>query len=440
MDFKKTLAAVMSFAAAGVLFAQNTPSKYTEADLIWKDDFNGSKLNKADWNYETHAAGWVNAELQSYGTSEENTYLKDGYLIIQPIKTVSKSGNVSYTSGRINTYGKHIPTYGRIEARLKVPSGKGFLPAFWMMPHNENKYGQWPKCGEIDIMEVLGNQTDTVYGTLHFGEPHTQVQKAYTPGKVDFSKDFHVFAVEWEPGEIRFYCDGVNYQTVKDWFTKRRGSKEAEYPAPFNQPFYIIFNVAVGGTWPGNPDKNTKFGENAQMVVDYVKIYQKPSYNENVKKPEKAPVKTLVDCIGNIARSGSGAWEFYKCQGGDGSISVDGNKLDIIPTQDGSVEYAVQVTQPHIPLEKGKKYRFSFDASADKSRTIVTAISGPERNWVRYFKDTKVSLGKKKNHYSWEFTMNDESDGEARIEFNCGAQKSTAAIHITNVRLEFVDK
>ena len=451
MELKKTLRLAVSAslavatAASALLFAQKgqgTPSKYTEADLIWKDDFNGSKLNKDDWNYETHKPGWVNSELQAYVTSEENTYLKDGYLVIQPVRKEDKNGNVSYTSGRINTYGKHIPTYGRIEARLKVPSGKGFLPAFWMMPQNEGRYGQWPKCGEIDIMEVLGNKTDTLYGTLHFGEPHTQVQKAYTPGKVDFSKEFHVFAVEWEPGEIRFYCDGVNYQTAKDWFTKRRGAKEESYPypAPYNQPFYIIFNVAVGGTWPGNPDKSTKFGENAQMVVDYVKIYQKPSYDENVKRPEKAPVKTVVDCIGNIARSGSGAWEFLKAQGGDGSINVDGNKLDIIPTKDGFVEYSVQVVQPALPMENGRKYRISFDAYADKSRKMIVAISGPDRNWVRYFKDTKVSLGKKKKHYSWEFTMTDESDANARIEFNCGAQGSTAAIHITNVRLEFVDK
>ena len=176
------------------------------------------------------------------------------------------------------------------------------------------------------------------------------------------------------------------------------------------------------------------------MVVDYVKIYQKPSYDENVKRPEKAPVKTVVDCIGNIARSGSGAWEFLKAQGGDGSINVDGNKLDIIPTKDGSVEYSVQVVQPALPMENGRKYRISFDAYADKSRKMIVAISGPDRNWVRYFKDTKVSLGKKKKHYSWEFTMTDESDANARIEFNCGAQGSTAAIHISNVRLEFVDK
>ncbi|MBQ1592371.1 MAG: glucan endo-1,3-beta-D-glucosidase, partial [Treponema sp.] len=106
MVFRKRLALVAVFAvvlSSGLLFAQNTPSKYTEADLIWKDDFNGSKLNKDDWNYETHKPGWVNAELQSYGESDENTYLKDGYLVIQPVRKEDKNGNVSYTSGRINT-------------------------------------------------------------------------------------------------------------------------------------------------------------------------------------------------------------------------------------------------------------------------------------------------------------------------------------------------
>lgn len=243
--------------------------------LIWQDDFDGDSLNLKDWNYEYHEPGWVNAELQEYVDSKENIYVKDGNLIIQARKIVDENGNVSYTSGRVNTQNKHDFLYGRFEARIKVPKGRGFLPAFWMMPTEEDFYGQWPKCGEIDIMEVLGDKLTTCYGTIHFGEPHTQKQGTYTLNQGDFFNEYHVYACEWEPEEIRFYVDGEHYFTVNEWFTKKDGQDKEKYPAPFNQPFYIILNVAVGGNWVGYPDENTQFGENARMVVDYVRVYQK---------------------------------------------------------------------------------------------------------------------------------------------------------------------
>lgn len=245
--------------------------------LVWEDDFNGNKLNRQDWNVELHDPGWVNQEWQEYVDSEENIYVKEGNLIIQPIRT-TKDGKEYYTSGRVNTQNKHDFEYGRFEARAKVPSGKGFLPAFWMMPTDEDFYGQWPKCGEIDIMEVLGDNTGTTHGTLHFGEPHTQSQGTYRLTKGDFAREYHVYACEWEPGEIRFYVDDVLYFTEKDWFTKKDGADKAAYPAPFDQPFYMILNVAVGGSWVGYPDKTTQFGENARLVVDYVRVYQKDEF------------------------------------------------------------------------------------------------------------------------------------------------------------------
>ena len=245
------------------------PSSYTEEDLVWHDEFDGTSLNTSDWNYELHEPGWVNNELQRYVRSNQNVYVKDGCLVIQALKDGS-----NYTSGRVNTQGKRDFMYGRFEARLKVPSGKGFLPAFWMMPTNESLYGQWPKCGEIDIMEVLGSQTDTQYATLHFGEPHTMKQGVTKSSGGNFAQTFHVYACEWEPKEIRFYVDGRLFFVEHDWFTKS-GSTTKPYPAPFNQKFYIILNLAVGGNWPGNPDASTKFEENARLVVDYIRVYQK---------------------------------------------------------------------------------------------------------------------------------------------------------------------
>ncbi len=428
-------------AAASVftsLSAQPVSSpNYTEADLVWKEDFNGKKLNSKDWNFEFHQPGWVNNEWQSYDDSSKNTYLKDGFLIIQPLKTKNKDGSYSYTSGRINTQGKHTFTYGRIEARLKVPKGQGYLPAFWMMPDDESFYGQWPKCGEIDIMEVLGHETNTLYGTLHYGEPHSSQQGKYTLAAEDFSESFHNFAVEWEPGEIRFFCDGVKYKTVNDWFTRRPGFEEVTYPAPFDQPFYIILNVAVGGDWPGYPDETTTFGPEAQMVVDWVKVYQKKSYNEDVEKPAQKLVEAKTDNSGNMVRSGSSNWGFLKFQGGDGTLNVSAdNKLDIIPTADGPVLHAVQVVQENVALNKGSVYRYSFDAYADKDRTIVACISAPNNGWIRYFGDENVNLTTKKQHFTYEFKMLEFTDPTARIEFNCGNQNSLAAVHISNIRLE----
>ena len=439
MKMAKILLTSSLLLAASSVFAQGKASEYSDADLVWKDDFNGKKLNTKDWNYEFHEPGWVNAELQSYDDSKKNTYLKDGCLVIQALKSEKKDGTSAYTSGRINTQGKHAFTYGRFEARLKVPKGMGFLPAFWMMPDDESYYGQWPKCGEIDIMEVMGQETNKLYGTLHFGEPHGMVQGTRILDKGNFADEFHTFAVEWEPGEIRWYCDGVNYKTAKDWFTKRPGFGEQTFPAPFDQPFYIIFNVAVGGSWVGYPDETTDFDpkkDDAKMFVDYVKVYQKKEYNENVEKPAKAPVVAKTDASGNMISNQKSAWEFLTAGGGKGSVESDGKNHAIKSTNEGSLEYSVQYVQAKVPLNQGYRYRYSFDAYADAKRTMITGISAPNNSYARRFGDVKVNLTTQKQHFSYEFNMIADSDPECRLEYNCGAQDSTATIYISNIRLE----
>ncbi|MDE7258722.1 MAG: glycoside hydrolase family 16 protein, partial [Lachnospiraceae bacterium] len=170
--------------------------------LIWEEQFDGDSLNREDWNVELHDPGWVNEELQAYVDSTDNIYIEDGDLVLKPIETVNEDGTKSYTSGRVNTQNKHDFKYGLFEARLKVPKGQGFLPAFWMMPTSENLYGQWPRCGEIDIMEVMGQATNTLYGTIHFGNPHSESQGTYVLEGSKFSDDYHVFSVEWEPGKM----------------------------------------------------------------------------------------------------------------------------------------------------------------------------------------------------------------------------------------------
>lgn len=237
---------------------------------VFFDDFTGEELNREVWNVELHEPGWVNEELQEYVDSTENIYLKDSHLIIQPVK----GPDGSITSGRISTMDKVVFTYGKFEVRAKVPKGNGYLPAFWLMTNDEEKYGQWPRCGEIDCMEVLGHKTDTVYGTIHYGIPHGQQQGEYTILEgADLSEDFHVYTCEWEIGKIAWYIDGIKYYETGDWYAQLDDDIKVAYPAPFNHPFYIILNLAIGGSWVGYPKETDLVDQ--PFVVDYVRVYQK---------------------------------------------------------------------------------------------------------------------------------------------------------------------
>lgn len=293
---KRVLSAMPSqtFAEGALDAAQQTGKlSYDGYKKVWSDEFNGDSLNRADWNVEIHEKGWVNNELQEYVDSAENIQVKDGKLIINPVKKVTDGDTgstkeaASYTSGRVSTQNKQTFTYGRFECRAKVPKGQGYLPAFWLMANDENVYGQWPRCGEIDCMEVMGQETNKAYGTLHYGNPHSQSQGTYTiTDGADFSDDFHIFTCDWEPGKIIWYVDGVKYHEESEWHSTTVGQGTLAYPAPFDQPFYIILNLAVGGSWVGNPNDETSF-ENNPYVIDYVRVYQKDGYDEDVKRPGK---------------------------------------------------------------------------------------------------------------------------------------------------------
>lgn len=247
---------------------------YDGYKLVWEEQFQGDSLNRKDWNVELHEVGWVNNEWEEYIDSPETIYLKDGKLCLRAIKRMDENGKASYVSGRVATQYKHDCTYGIFEARLKVPKGKGLLPAFWLMTTDEDEYGVWPRCGEIDIMEVLGHDTTTNYGTIHYGLPHQQSQGKITLEQGSFSEEFHTFQFQWEPGKLSWYVDGELFYTTDDWHCSREEVGEIPFPAPFNHPFYIILNLAVGGNWVGYPDETTDF-ENAVYEIDYVKVYQK---------------------------------------------------------------------------------------------------------------------------------------------------------------------
>lgn len=412
-------------------------------NLLWHDEFDGSTLDESIWNYEPHEPGWTNEELQEYTTSTDNVFLRDGKLVLKAIKS-EKNGGDYYTSGKITAQNKKDFTYGKVVASAKVPAGKGLWPAIWMMPQDEQHYGQWPKCGEIDIMEVLGSRLDTAYGTLHYGEPHAEQQGTYIlENGGSYADEFHEFSVEWEPGEMRWYIDGNLYHTVNDWFTAVQGEDEKPYPAPFDQPFFVQMNLAVGGTWPGDPDASTDF-DKAEFEIDYVRVYQKPQYDTNVTKPEKNYRKPLED--GNYVLNGNFAenedltddegWKFLLFEGGEGSAEIQDQKLVIKTENEGTVDYSVQLIQPEMPMIKGKKYRVSFDAWADETRDIIVCVSAPNAGWIRYLPDTTLEITTEQKTYTYEFEMKDKDDPLGRLEFNLGNRGSAATVYLTNVRLE----
>ncbi|WP_294411525.1 family 16 glycosylhydrolase [uncultured Ruminococcus sp.] len=411
-------------------------------NLLWNDEFSGSALDESKWNYEPHEPGWTNEELQEYTTSTDNVFLRDGKLVIKAIKS-EKNGKDYYTSGKVTGQNKTDFSYGKVVVSAKVPEGQGLWPAIWMMPKEESYYGQWPKCGEIDIMEVLGNDVSTAYGTLHFGEPHGEIQGTWGLTGQTYADSFHEYSVEWEPGEIRWYIDGNLYNTANDWFTAVQGEDEKPYPAPFDQPFFVQMNLAVGGTWPGNPDATTDF-DKAEFEIDYVRVYQKPEYDMNVKKPEKVFRQAQED--GNFIFNGDFSeaedltddvnWKFLLFNGGEGSAEIKDNMIVITSQAEGTEEYSVQLVQPDLPMIKGKKYRVTFDAYADEERDIVVCVSAPSAGWIRYLQDTKLTLTTEKQSFTYDFEMKEKDDNNGRLEFNMGKRGSTATVYISNVRVE----
>ncbi|MBE6853419.1 MAG: glycosyl hydrolase family protein [Ruminococcus sp.] len=415
-------------------------------NLLWHDEFSGDKMDTSIWKYDPHEPGWTNSELQEYTTSEENVFTRDGKLVLKAIKTKDENGNDYYTSGKVKGQNLKDFMYGKVVARAKVPEGQGLWPAIWMMPTDEQFYGQWPKCGEIDIMEVLGNQTDTAYGTIHYGEPHGEQQGTYVlEGGDTFANDFHEFSVEWEPGEMRFYIDGNHYHTVNDWFSAVDGEDDKPYPAPFNQTFFVQLNLAVGGTWPGNPDETTDF-EKAEFEIDYVRVYQKPEYDTNVKKPEPNFREPLED--GNYIYNGDFAdaealddeenWRFLLFNDGKGSAEIKDGVLTIKSEAQGTEEYSVQIVQAELPMYKGSKYRLTFDACSSEDRKMKVCVSAPTAGWVRYLNDTLVRMTPEWQTFTYEFEMDRKTDPNGRLEFNMGKRGSIADVNIRNVRIEMI--
>lgn len=277
-----------------------TQPVHAEWKLVWSDEFNAAEIDRTKWQFELGngfysydanqwISGWGNNELQYYTNDRANAFIKDGHLHIRALK--ESLHGCGYTSARLKTRDKDgtalfAQKYGKFEFRAKLPTGQGVWPALWMLPLKD-QYGPWASSGEIDILEARGQEPHKILGTLHYGSrwPHnTETSRDFTLPNNGTIADFHTYAVEWEPGEIRWTVDEKEFAKQSFWWSTSltdgdKGVKpksEAElnaWPAPFDQPFYLVMNVAVGGNFLGNPNKSTVFP--AEMLVDYVRVYEK---------------------------------------------------------------------------------------------------------------------------------------------------------------------
>ena len=245
------------------------PASYPGYTLTWSDEFNGTSLDAGAWSNESGdgcpgLCGWGNNELEYYTAPPNNLFFQDGKMIIEARQETF--GGKSYTSSRIKTQGKQSFKYGRIDIRAILPKGKGIWPAFWLLPQ-DNVYGGWPKSGEIDMMENMGSEPSKVVGTLHYGPGpgSTYISRNYSVPGPNLNDQFHLFSLEWKQDQIKWYVDDVLYSTIN-----KADLGGLNYP--FNEKFFLIINLAVGGNFSGNPDASTLFPQ--WLIVDYIRVYQ----------------------------------------------------------------------------------------------------------------------------------------------------------------------
>ncbi|WP_245579622.1 carbohydrate binding domain-containing protein [Alteribacter aurantiacus] len=443
--------------------------------LTWEDQFEGDELDLDKWTIDTGNGfydangnwipGWGNEELQSY--QEDNVRVEDGKLILEGREeTVSdETGTYNYTSGKIHSQGKFSQKYGKFEARMALPEGQGYWPAFWMMPEDD-VYGGWAASGEIDIMEAAGGRPDHIGGAIHYGGQwpnNTYTAKDYYFPEGQDITDFNVYSVEWEPGEIRWYVNGELYQTLNNWSSTGAGNPaKFSYPAPFDQEFFIILNLAVGGWYGGDPDETTPFP--GEVVVDYVKAYELTGRDymepvEPVFEAEELPegakeavdgnyvydpefeegftnIKTNDDLENNWTDD---YWNLVHLSefNGDASVSVEDTFAKVDINAAGSQTYAVQLIQ-NVTLGKGRWYKLSFDAKAAADRSMNVKLGGgPERGYTAYSPSRDFGLTTDVESYEMTFQMQHDSDALARLEYNLGL--NTNSVWVGNVVLEEVD-
>lgn len=463
-------------------------------ELIWNDEFDGTELDSTKWDYQTGTgaaygvAGWGNQEEEYYTDSPENSKVADGTLTITAKKDSTHSGT-NYTSARIrtvtediNTNGNanlgtalQIGTYGRVEAKMKMPAGKGIWPAFWMLPY-DSEYGTWATSGELDIMEARGRLPQEVGGTIHYGGiwPNNVYKgKTYQFAGDDSIEEYHIYAVEWDPTEITWLVDGVEYGSLTNWYAEAGEEGNWPFPAPFDEEFYVLLNLAVGGTYDSAvASSEIEVDENGvDMDVDYVRWYQRDAsvYEDWVigqpttEKDGSADAEALLalaDDNGNFivngdfsntdipVYKGSQTWTIQRGNWFGLTENNNGNgkaaweyvqnagktyaKINV--SNAGSQTYSSQMIQ-YFPLVKGYDYEISYVAYTDTANPkadISLKMGGDDDNgWGVYSGNYTDELTTTPTKYTHKFSMTSDTDPTARFEFNLAT--STGNVYISDV-------
>lgn len=444
--------------------------------LVWSDEFKARKIDTKKWDFQIGTGDqygltdWGNNEQQYY--KKENAFIEKGNLVIEAKKEAFNGKQ--YTSARLRTMKDDntvlfSKTYGRIEAKIKLPKGKGIWPAFWLLPATTD-YGQWASSGEIDIMEAKGRLPNRVYAAVHYGQEWPG--NKYSSGMYKFPdnsdiSEYHVYALEWEPGLLRWLVDDEVYYETQQWYSLGNNQSEPyKYPAPFDKPFYILLNLAIGGNYDdGMMPKDNDLP--VRMYVDYVRVYEKDEpYNENVKKPEPKRDSAKFNTFKTNGTNGfifdknltqaneiamtqnemdvnSNQWYFlalseYLAKAESSNDTIDGKAFKHIKINEvGNQNYSVQLIQ-HLPIAEGYTYKIEFDAKASENRTIALKVGGDGDNgWAVYSPQYYPELTNEVKHYSYIFTMENATDITARLEFNLGLFSQD--IWIGNVTLTQTD-
>ncbi|PYE55274.1 carbohydrate binding domain-containing protein [Deinococcus yavapaiensis] len=476
-----------------MLAASGTPtlanSQEASSQLVWSDEFSSPSLDLGKWSYQLgngfmsgnqYVAGWGNNELEYYTDRSQNVSVEDGHLVITARREAytgqagAAQATFDWTSGRLRTAGKFSRAYGKFEIRAKLPTGKGLWPAIWMLPEEPNPYGGWAASGEIDIIEGWGSKPNRLGHTIHYG--------GIWPGNIYSSEEFtfpasgtvadwHTYTLEWRPGEIRWYVDGQLTSTRTRWWSSSKTAPQSEadlnaWPAPFDRPFHLLLNLAVGGNFDGNPDASTP--NEARMLVDYVRVSSLPDEGRAAGQrpdmtypwtPSTTPARPALP-DGNLVYNGgfdwtdrdarvtpsttvltgtpqSYFWTLFKSDG-EATLGNDGGALKVDVTNPGSVNYAIQVRQDGLNIERGQRYEVSFDAWAATPRSAMIKVGGDaNRGYAAYSGEQQVKIGTTRATQTLFFPMTATTDAQARLEFNLGAA-GAGPVWIDNVRVRSV--
>ena len=417
--------ALLTFSVIGTVFAfSNTVKAADNYELVWSDEFNGNYLDTNTWNYEigTGSWGWGNNEQQYY--TDRNIKVSNGTMKITAKR--EDYGGMKYTSSRITTKNKKNFKYGKIEARIKMPKFKGVWPAFWMLGANQDSVG-WPKCGEIDIVEAI-NDENLVYGTLHwFNDPGNNNADSGSSVAVADRTEYHVYGVEWTADKLRWYVDGKVYRTMdvsNDSFSEVR------------KEYFVIFNMAIGGQWPGYDIDETAFP--ATMEVDWVRAYKKV---EETTTKYTGPMITVTE---DAVETCSEKWGSYFGSGWAGASgtskstdkAVTGATMNI--TSIGNSQWGVQQYLKGLHYYPGRTYNYSFTMTSDVDKRVFVKVAGDgdEQIFGEYI-DLKARVP---YNFSRQVTLAEDMEGVLDLYFGMGkcdgdaaATNSAANITLSNV-------